>query len=212
VALKPIDELGPLGQAKREQILMAARKLFLEAGFERTSMEAIREMANVSKPTLYNHYQSKEALFAAVVSQAVDRIAGEWVQLIVTDTIAPTNQEELRATLTRFAHQGIRGLMHSEYLALLRVVVAEMPRFPQLPDVFRVAGPERGIQLAATLLGHVHARGLISVADSDMAARVFIGPLLSYVLLDGLLVSGEPQLPAPERIEVMIDLVMKALV
>ena len=79
LALKPIEELGPLSQAKREQILAAAQRLFLERGFERTSMEAIREHAGVSKPTLYNHYSSKEVLFADVIGEVMKKIAGEWI-------------------------------------------------------------------------------------------------------------------------------------
>ena len=61
------EELSPRARAKRVQIVGAGRRLFLERGFERTSMEAIRAEAGVSKPTRYSYYQGKDALFDAVL-------------------------------------------------------------------------------------------------------------------------------------------------
>ena len=57
-----LEELSPRSRAKREQIIQAAKLLFLKDGYKRTSMEAIRAEAQVSKPTLYNHFENKEAL------------------------------------------------------------------------------------------------------------------------------------------------------
>ena len=66
-----ITEKAPThrAQQKREQILTAARRLFLQHGFADTSTEAIRIEAGVSKETLYRYYASKEGLFTAVLRQ-----------------------------------------------------------------------------------------------------------------------------------------------
>ena len=53
---------------KRLAILDAAGRLFLERGFNDTSMDAIAEAAPVSKPTLYSHFKDKGDLFAAVIN------------------------------------------------------------------------------------------------------------------------------------------------
>src|SRR2546427_7306632 len=62
-------ELTPRAHAKRERIHRAAQTLFMQHGFEATSMDAIAVAAGVSKPTLYRYYQNKEALFIAVLEQ-----------------------------------------------------------------------------------------------------------------------------------------------
>jgi len=211
MALKPIDTLSVLSRAKREQILTAAQQLFLEYGFGGTSMEAIREAAAISKPTLYNHYESKEALFADVLGTVITTIGGDWLPAVEADALPLQSRAELRTALLAIAQQALTGLMRSEYLALLRVVVAEMGRFPELGAIFRAAGPDRGLNRIATLLAHAHVQGVISIADSDMAARLFLGPILSYALLDGLLAADEPQLPTPDRLTTMVDLFMKAI-
>lgn len=56
-------------EAKRERIHRAAQTLFMRHGFEGTSMDAIAEEAQVSKPTLYRYYQKKETLFVTMLEQ-----------------------------------------------------------------------------------------------------------------------------------------------
>ena len=54
---------------KRQIILDGATEVFIENGFEASSMDRIAEVANVSKRTIYNHFPSKEILFQAIVAE-----------------------------------------------------------------------------------------------------------------------------------------------
>ncbi|MDV9189945.1 TetR/AcrR family transcriptional regulator, partial [Streptomyces sp. SR27] len=67
----PSGPSGPRAARKRQAVLRAARDLFLREGFG-VGMDAIAAEAGVSKVTVYNHFGSKEALFTAVVTGAVD--------------------------------------------------------------------------------------------------------------------------------------------
>ncbi|SMP51028.1 TetR/AcrR family transcriptional regulator [Anoxynatronum buryatiense] len=58
----------------RENILAAAKKLFLSKGFEGASMSMIAKEAGVSKSNLYNYFPAKEALFQALVQTALAQI------------------------------------------------------------------------------------------------------------------------------------------
>jgi AcrR family transcriptional regulator len=62
------------GQQRREQLLDVGRKLFAERGFEGTSIEEIAKDAGVSKPVVYEHFGSKEGLYAVVVHREVERL------------------------------------------------------------------------------------------------------------------------------------------
>ena len=53
---------------KRQAILDAAKRAFIDHGYSGASMEAIAEAAPVSKPTLYTHFKGKQELFAAVIA------------------------------------------------------------------------------------------------------------------------------------------------
>src|SRR5262245_28820250 len=75
------NQQGGVASAHRNKrsalILMAARKLFLDQGFDAVSMDMVARQTPVSKATLYAHFASKEDLFTAVVVDEADRIAEE---------------------------------------------------------------------------------------------------------------------------------------
>lgn len=68
------------GPQRREQLIGVAREIFAKQGFEATSMEEIAEQAKVSKPVLYEHFRSKEGIYAVIIDREVrslvDRIKG----------------------------------------------------------------------------------------------------------------------------------------
>jgi AcrR family transcriptional regulator len=68
------------GPQRREQLIGVARELFADQGFEATSMEEIAERAKVSKPVVYEHFKSKEGIYAVIIDREVrslvDRIKG----------------------------------------------------------------------------------------------------------------------------------------
>jgi AcrR family transcriptional regulator len=77
--LREIQKAG-----RRRSILEAARRLFLERGFEATTIEAVAEMAEVSAVTVYNHYRTKGGVLLAVVAQS-DSLLIEKIRVILDD-------------------------------------------------------------------------------------------------------------------------------
>ena len=58
----------------KARILDAAQRVFLKRGYQAASLDEIAEMAPASKPTIYAHFEGKEALFEAVVARVIDGI------------------------------------------------------------------------------------------------------------------------------------------
>lgn len=196
---------------KRSQILVAAQTLFLANGYKRTNMESIRAAADVSKPTLYTHFTHKEALFGAVVQSTFTQLGIERFTNANQDTLPIQTQRELRIVLVTFITMMMQQMLTSNYVALLRIVIGEMPHFPKLLDIFRQNGPTMGLAIAMHFFGLAYQQGIIKVADTEVVARLFIGPIASYVLTDGLLQPDEPKLPDSARIEAHVDLFLKAV-
>jgi hypothetical protein len=72
--------------------------------------------------------------------------------------------------------------------------------------------PENALGGVSSLLRTAQEKNLIRVTEPEAAGRLFVGPLLTYVLLDGLLVGGAPPTkPPPDRIEAVVDLYMQAI-
>ena len=204
-------ELSPRARAKKEQIRAGARRLFLDKGFAATSTDAVAAEAGVSKQTLYAYYPSKEELLADVLEHLIEDGPRGGSPLTAAGA-PPGSRDELRRALDSLARGLISGLMAPDYVALVRVVIAETPRLPHLGRLFRSAVPERVLGDVSALLEAARENGVIGPVDTDAASRAFVGPLLTYVLLDGLFVGDcPPRPPGPERIEAAVDLFMKAV-
>jgi len=206
-----ITEKAPThrAQQKREQILTAARRLFLQHGFADTSTEAIRIEAGVSKETLYRYYASKEELFTAVLRQ----LTLEHLPRLVEEMLPPReNREAVQHALFMLAQELTSIMMQPEYLALLRVIIAETPRFPDVGTLFRATVPEQSLSYIVALLKQMRDQGVVADIDEEAAARMLLGSLLTYALLDGLLsTSSVPQKPSPERLAAIVELFLRAI-
>jgi AcrR family transcriptional regulator len=206
------EELGPRARAKRDQILSGARRVFLRDGFAAASTDAIAAEAKVSKRTLYVYYPSKEDLFVDVLRRLT--IENPQTRALESmERISPENEEELRRDLLELAQKIVTTMMQPDYLALLRTTIADIHRFPQLAGLFRATVPERAMSSFAVFIERTRKRGVIREdVNGEAAARMFVGPLLTYAVLDGLFVAGgPPQKPAPGRIEELVDMYVKAI-
>jgi TetR/AcrR family transcriptional regulator, mexJK operon transcriptional repressor len=205
------EELGPRARAKRDQILSGARRVFLRDGFAAASTDAIAAEARVSKRTIYVYYPSKEELFADVMRKLT--IENPQTRALETiEEMSPGSEGELRRDLLELAEKIVTTMMQPDYLALLRTTIADTHRFPQLGGIFRATVPERALRSFAIFIERGRERGVVGPdIDGGTAARMFVGPLLTYAVLDGLLAEGPPRPPAREKIEEIVDLYMKAI-
>ena len=180
-------------------------------GFAAASTDAIAAEARVSKRTLYSYYPGKEELFADVLRRLT--IENPQTQLLAgVEETEPGDLGELRGVLVGLATRVVSTMMDPDYLALLRTIIADTHRFPQLGEIYRSTVPERGFRVFLGLMERVRERGIVDIPDAEAATRLFFGPIVTYALLDGLFKPGErPQPPAPEKIEHIVDMYMKAI-
>jgi AcrR family transcriptional regulator len=197
-------------QQTRTQIRAAAQRLFLRQGYVATSTDAIlAEAGVVSKETLYRHYASKEQLFVDVLKHLTleqPRFVAALSQLP-----APHDLPSLHQALSTLAREILALMIQPEYLALLRVTIAETPRFPQLGPLFRAAVPERGIDMLTTLLRQARHRNLIADVDFDATSHALLGGLLTYALSSLVFAGADAHPPALERADAVVDVIMRAL-
>jgi len=154
--------------SKRDQIVQAARKLFLEAGYETTSMDALAAEAGVSKRTVYSHFANKEALFGAIM-------VGLCTETGCThpNTLSPDAPPE--EALKAFARDMVGLEQTPEERDVFRVVLAEGIQFKELGEAFWSSGPEPAKQILSAYLTEQVKRGVLNIEDPMVAAMQFIG-------------------------------------
>lgn len=198
-------------QTKRDQIRLAAQELFLERGFSGASTDAISREAGVSKETLYRYFPSKEELLADCLGNMISNLSASHL-FTAGDSRPIGSHQELRIALLELGSGFVEALMQPDYLRLVRVIISEAPRLPHLGDVFRSAIPGTVNRRVGNILKRAEESDVIRIADTEAATRMFVGPLLTYIMADGLL-SGEGQIPRPttDRIEAIVDLYLQAI-
>src|SRR4051812_19708027 len=147
-----------LGEAERRQLLLdAAEHVFVEQGYTQTSMDDIARRAGMSKKTLYRIFDTKEALFGAVIASRRAALAA----MVGADDLAPSREprEALAAFLTKFA----AFVLAPRQSALYRLAIAESQRAPELARAFYHEGPNKGCQVLQTWLREQSARGALFV-------------------------------------------------
>jgi AcrR family transcriptional regulator len=92
--------LGP--QRRRPLVLDAAFELFMERGYERTSMDAIAAAAGVTKPVVYACYASKGELFEALVRREEERVLGDVQDALTTADDLGDPERTLAEAFTAF--------------------------------------------------------------------------------------------------------------
>jgi TetR/AcrR family transcriptional regulator, mexJK operon transcriptional repressor len=206
--MKEVPEPQTRAEKKRAQIRAAAKHLFLQHGFQATSTDAIAAAAATSKETLYHHYPKKEDLFIDVLrSLTIERLF--WVELMERAT-EPQSPQELRLLLQTTAQGLLETMMDPEYLALLRLLMTESPRFPELGALFRQTIPAQGFAYFLALLSAGKRNGVVQAhIDPATVARMFLGTLLTYTHLDGLIQPMQaPQIPDPGAVDTLVDHMM----
>ncbi|MGF6240305.1 MULTISPECIES: TetR/AcrR family transcriptional regulator [Paraburkholderia] len=112
-----IDTRLRLTDRKRAAIIGAAIEEFLAAGFDATSMDRVAARASVSKRTVYNHFPSKEALFAAILRQL-------WDSSDAGQVFAYSSSQPLRDQLLELLRKKLSLLNDEAFLSLARVAIA----------------------------------------------------------------------------------------
>lgn len=161
-----------MAATKRESVLVAATKLFLEDGYDRTSLARIAQQAGVSRATLFKQFPTKAALFEATVLAAGSSPAPEPVDV---------PSEDFYTGLVTLGRAYVELLNRPEMTALMRTVIAESPRFPELRERTFDFGTLPVLTALGRYLRDAHAAGVAVIDDPEMASAQFLGMIASSV-------------------------------
>ncbi len=197
-------------QQTRERLRAAAHRLFLQQGYLATSIDAILAEAGISsKETLYRHYANKEALFVDVLSHLTLEQPGFSEKLAALPT--PHDLPSLRQALTQLSREILSMMSQPGYLPLVRMIIAEAPRFPQLGTLFFSTVTQRGLAIITALLRAAREQQIIADVDFEVVARALLGGLVSYVLTDLLFAGEQARLPSLDCADALVEVIMHAL-
>lgn len=157
-------------QGKRQAILDAARKVFLRDGYDRASVDAIAEMAGVSKQTIYNHGSDKDSLFLDVVTHMTEHCATTSRRSIEA---VPRDQESVADELLQVAFALNERALDPEPMAFRPLMIAEAHRNPERGRLWATEGQMPIIEAIANRLRLLVEAGQLTIDDPITAAELF---------------------------------------
>ena len=195
----------PKDATKREEIVAAATELFMENGYELTSMEAVARKANVSKLTIYSHFADKSELFRAICQYRCDKLG-------MPDSFAPESQWSPEEALTSIARRTSEKIFRTDSLRMMRMVQAEATRHPEIVQTYYEVGPRRIKTAFADLLRIFDEKKLLTVPDPARAAEqcfsLLKGERLQRTLLFMMSAPDENEMEA--HIKATVDMFLAA--
>ncbi|MCI4592027.1 TetR/AcrR family transcriptional regulator [Sphingobium sp. BYY-5] len=178
-------------QARQGELLNVALDMFLDRGFELTTMEGIAAAVGMTKRTIYARYPEKSALFLAAVTRAIERTA------TAPDDLRAAESTDIETTLIAVARLRIADLSTPEGVRLRRIVTTESYRFPELLMLSYDRGARPMAEYLADLLRRHDSAGAICVERPDMAASLF----MTMVLGGPVRLIASPQAMSPMEVD-----------
>jgi len=167
--LRPDDE--------PDRIVAAALALFGEHGYADTSMADIARRADVPLSTVLHYFPSKDEIFRDVVRMT---LIGS---LSARDDAAVSAEEPSAADAVRaLARRYWATMEQPELAAIVRLVIGEMPRFPELAVFHATEALERFVRTLERIIERGVARGELRPVDKRAAARIILAALAAHAL------------------------------
>lgn len=183
-----------LTDRKRDAIIQAAIREFRAHGFDVTSMDRIAASAEVSKRTVYNHFPSKEELFAEILNQLWARVTAEQETAYRTDRPL---REQLRVMLMA----KLQMMADDNFLDLARVAIAATIHSPERAQnmVARMGEREEGLTV---WIRAAQVDGRLKAIDPEFAAQQIQGMLKAFAFWPQVSM-GLPVLSAERQVSVV---------
>jgi AcrR family transcriptional regulator len=163
-------------QARPAELMAAALELFVEKGFAGTRLDDVAAHAGVSKGTLYLYFDSKEALFKAVIQEAIVPILEEGAGLI--DSFAGSTTD----LLCKLIGEWWQRIGNTPLAGVPKLMISEAGNFPELATYYHDAVILRGRDLMRRTLQRGIASGEFRAVDVETAIDVILAPVIMMLV------------------------------
>jgi AcrR family transcriptional regulator len=195
---------APSGRAaraaeRRQAIVDAALDEFIARGFTATRLDDVAKRAGVAKGTIYLHFKDKEALFEELIRTAI-------VPVVDRLTTPPPLTGSVRDALEGFARTFIQEVAATRRGDIIRLIIAEGPRFPAIADFYYREVISRGLAAMRALIQIGIGRGEISQKQLERFPQIVVAPAIVAIVWKSLFERHAP-LDANEMLRVHLDLI-----
>ncbi|GKV78083.1 TetR family transcriptional regulator [Pectobacterium carotovorum subsp. carotovorum] len=155
----------PANETLSRTIVDAASELFVELGFQATTMDKVAQQAKISKLSIYRHFDNKEALFSAAIASHCHQFAPQ----ALIEGVGGSAEDQLIAVGSSL----LRTLLSPDVRSVEAMIMADKTNQKSLSKLHYEAGPAYVIAQIEALLCQLHAKAALNVPDPLRSARLF---------------------------------------
>jgi AcrR family transcriptional regulator len=166
-AAKPSPRRRELKLHRQEEILAAALEEFGANGYAATRLEDVAKRAGIAKGTIYLYFRDKERLFGAVVRTLIQKRIDA-----LTGVLSGSAEELLRELLS----QMYKVVGNAKVRSIVRMLIAESGKFPQLADIYHREVIGRGLNRVRRVLKKGVATGEFRQTKAAQFPQILVAP------------------------------------
>jgi len=163
-------------EARPGEIVAAALEVFVERGFEATKLADVARKAGVTKGTVYLYFESKEALFKAVVRETIVPVIAQG------EALARSFTGSARELVERLVREYWRLVGETALAGIPKLMMAEAATFPELTRFYYEEVVTRGHRLMASVIERGIKNGEFRPVNVMVAAKLAMSPLMHAVV------------------------------
>jgi AcrR family transcriptional regulator len=198
-AAAPASNRAARAAERRAAIVEAALEEFVARGFAATRLDDVAKRAGVAKGTIYLHFKDKESMFEELVRTVI-------VPVVERLTTLPPPTGSVRDAIEMIAMMFIHEVANTRRGDIIRLIVAEGPRFPSVADFYYREVVSRGLASMRALLELAIARGEIREKNLARFPQLLVAPAILAVIWQSLFARHAP-LDAPAMLRIHLDLI-----
>ena len=185
---------------RHDAILSAALEEFSGRGFAATRLDDVARRAGVAKGTIYLYFADKETLFQELARSMLSPVVGH---------IEGFNAADLpfRVLAERLIEMFVRDIIGSRRKDIIRLIIAEGPRFPALAEFYYREVLSRVMAAIGALLQRAYDRGEIRHEALARYPQLFAAPALIAIIWSGLFERFSP-LDARAMLRTHLDMIL----
>ncbi|MGJ4908069.1 TetR/AcrR family transcriptional regulator [Bradyrhizobium sp. HKCCYLS2033] len=187
---------------RRAAIVQAAMDEFIARGFAATRLDDVAKRAGVAKGTIYLHFKDKESMFEELIRTAIVPFVGR----LAAPPPAGGSVRDMVEALARMFLQEIAGTRRAD---LVRLIIAEGPRFPSIADFYYREVVSSGLAAMRALIQLAITRGEIREPKLAQHPQLMIAPMMVAVIWKSLFERHAP-LDAEAMLQTHLDLIFGA--
>ena len=162
-----------------QRLIEVATRLFLDRGFDATSLDAVAEAARVSKPTVYSRYGDKRGLFTAVLRREIARWLAPLSAAAETQ-LGSSSDISVEQRLVEIGREMLNFTCGPDAMAFSRMMTSQAINFPDIAKLGKEEGWLKAVATTARFFDHLAAQGALDVDDTTIAAEVFLDVVVGH--------------------------------